>query len=206
VVIDLYSRYVVAWMISRKENSALATQLMHEALARYKIAPDQLALHQDRGSPMTATGYLESLQDRKVICSHSRPRVSNDNAFSESQLKTAKYQPDYPRRFLDGEHARAWCTVYFAWYNTAHHHSGLAGFTPEQVFTGAFRDVAKEKQRALGAVYGRHPEQFVKGRPLVALPPTLVAINPVPLDLLGTIDDRVNFPTLPTLRESAKNC
>ncbi len=206
VVMDLYSRYVVAWMLSRKENSALATQLMQEALARYEIAPNQLTLHQDRGSPMTATGYLESLQDHKVTSSHSRPRVSNDNAFSESQFKTAKYQPDYPRRFIDGEHARAWCSDYFAWYNTAHHHSGLAGFTPEQVFTGAFRDVAKQKQRALDAVYGRHPERFVKGRPLVALPPAVVAINPVPLELVGTIDDRVNFPTLPALRAPTKDC
>ena len=194
-------------MLSRKENSALATQLMQEALVRCKIAPGQLILHQGRGSSTTATGYLDSLQDRKVTCSHSRPRVSNDNAFSESKVKTAKYQPDYPHRFLDGEHARAWCKDYFAWYNTAHHHhSGLAGFTPEQEFTGAFRDVAKEKQRALDVVYGRHPERFVKRRPLVALPPPAVAINPVPLELVGTIDDLVNFPTLPTLRQSAKYC
>jgi putative transposase len=206
VVMDLFSRYVVAWMLSRKENSGLATQLMEEALARYEIAPDQLPLHQDRGSPMTATGYLEALRDRKVTCSHSRPRVSNDNAFSESQFKTAKYQPDYPRRFRNGEHARAWCSDYFAWYNTAHHHSGLGGFTPEQVFTGTFRDVAMEKQRALDAIYGRHPERFVKGRPLVELPPSTVAINPVPLELVGTIDDRVNFPTLPALREPPKDC
>ena len=205
VVMDLYSRYVVAWMLSRKENSGLATQLMEEAMRGYKIAPNQLTLHQDRGSPMTATGFLEALQDRKVTCSHSRPRVSNDNAFSESQFKTAKYQPDYPRRFCDAAHARVWCADYFEWYNQAHHHSGLAGFTPEQVFTGAFQEVAVRKQTALDGMYTQHPERFVRGKPSVKLPPASVAINPVPPELAGTEADRVNFPTLPVLRARTKD-
>lgn len=196
VVMDLFSRYIVAWMLSRKENSGLAKQLMSEAVERYDIAPEQLTLHQDRGSPMTATSFLETLAERKVTASHSRPRVSNDNAFSESQFKTAKYQPDYPGRFRDIAHARAWCTDYFDWYNTQHHHSGLAGFTPEQVFTGSHIDVASNKQSALDAMYEQHPERFVTGRPEVAMPPAVVAINPVPPELLGTEEDRVNFPTL----------
>lgn len=155
---------------------------------------------------MMATGYLEAHQDRKATCSHSRPQVSNANAFSESQFQTEKYQPDYPRRFRNGGHARAWCSDYFAWYNSAHHHSGLGGFTPEQVSTGTFRDVAIEKQRAFDAIYERHSERFVKGRRLIELPPSVVAINPVPLELEGTIEDRVDFPKLPLLREPAKNC
>ncbi len=196
VVMDLFSRYVVAWMLSRKENSGLSKQLMSEAVERYDIAPEQLTLHQDRGSPMTATSFLEILAERKVTASHSRPRVSNDNAFSESQFKTAKYQPDYPGRFTDLAHARAWCTDYFEWYNTHHHHSGLAGFTPEQVFTGRHIDVARNKQAALDEIYRKHPERFVTARPEVAMPPAVVTINPVPPELLGTEEDRVNFPTL----------
>ena len=100
-------------MVSRKENSALATQLMAEATARYLITPDQLTIHQDRGSPMIAHGYLDHMKALDVTCSHSRPRVSHDNAFSESQFKTQKYQPDYPGRFDNVGHARAWCEAHF---------------------------------------------------------------------------------------------
>ena len=107
---------------------------MDEAIARYAIAPGQLTVHQDRGSPMIAHGYLDLMRELDVTCSHSRPRVSNDNAFSESQFKTQKYQPDYPGRFDSAAQARRWCEDYFQWYNVEHHHSGLAGFTPEQVF------------------------------------------------------------------------
>ena len=117
VVLDLFSRFVVAWMVSRKENSALAKQLMDEATARYGIEPGQLTIHQDRGSPMIAHGYLDLMRELDVTCSHSRPRVSNDNAFSESQFKTQKYQPDYPGRFDTMAHARHWCEGYFHWYN-----------------------------------------------------------------------------------------
>lgn len=197
VVLDLFSRFVVAWMVSVKENSALARQLMDEATARYGIARGQLTIHQDRGSPMTAYGYLDLMQTLDVTCSHSRPRVSNDNPFSESQFKTQKYQPDYPGRFDHPAHARHWCEDYFDWYNFQHHHSGLAGYTPEQVFTGRYRDVARDKQRALDTRYAQNPERFVKGRPCVPFPPTAVAINPVGPGVDGAIvDDRVNFPTL----------
>ena len=196
VVLDLYSRFVVAWMVSTKENSALATQLMTETAARYNIEPGQLTLHQDRGSPMIAHGYLEEMMALDITCSHSRPRVSNDNPFSESQFKTQKYQPDYPGRFDDVAHAQRWCGAYFRWYNGDHHHSGLAGFTPEQVFTGRYLEVAAQKQQALDAQYARNPERFVNGRPKVNLPPDHVAINPLHDDDGQLIIDRVNFPTL----------
>lgn len=197
VVLDLFSRFVVAWMVSLKENSALATQLMDEATTRYSILPGQLTLHQDRGSPMIAHGYLDLMRELDVTCSHSRPRVSNDNPYSESQFKTQKYQPDYPGRFTDVAHARRWCEEYFAWYNAEHHHSGLAGFTPEQVFTGCYHEIALQKQRALDERYKRNPERFVHGRPRLPMPPKSVAINPVvPTDGESVVDDRVNFPTL----------
>jgi putative transposase len=196
VVLDLFSRFVVAWMVSKKENSSLARQLMNEAVARYGVAAGQLTLHQDRGSPMTAHGYLEDMKELDVTCSHSRPRVSNDNPFSESQFRTQKYQPDYPGRFISVTHASDWCEDYFQWYNFKHHHSGLSGFTPEQVFTGRHRDIAEQKQQVLDARYQRNPERFVKGRPLVKMPPDYVAINPVSLTPGEATDDRVNFPTL----------
>jgi putative transposase len=197
VVLDLFSRFAVAWMLSRKENSALSKQLMNEAVTRYGIAPGQLTLHQDRGSPMIAHGYLENMMELDVTCSHSRPRVSNDNPFSESQFKTQKYQPDYPGRFDTVAHARRWCEAYFHWYNFEHHHSGLSGFTPEQVFTGHYKAVAEQKQRVLDARYEQNPERFVRGRPTAKLPPDFVAINPICADEEGDAQaDHVNFPTL----------
>ena len=198
VVLDLFSRFVVAWMVSLKENSALSKQLMDEATSRYRIEPGQLTLHQDRGSPMMAHGYLDLMRELDVTCSHSRPRVSNDNPFSESQLKTQKYQPDYPGRFDSVSHARQWCEGYFDWYNVEHHHRGLAGFTPEQVFTGRYREVARQKQRALDQRHAHNPERFVRGKPTVQMPPTTVAINPIVKDLEDecVIAERVNFPTL----------
>ena len=117
VVLDLYSRYVVAWMVAGRENSALAKQLLAEAITRQGIEPGRLRVHQDRGAPMTAHGFLDLLAELGVDSSHSRPRVSNDNAFSEAQFKTLKYQPDFPGRFRDVEHARAWCAKFFDWYD-----------------------------------------------------------------------------------------
>jgi len=198
VVLDLFSRFVLAWMVSRKENSALAQQLMAEATAKYRIDTGQLTIHQDRGAPMTADRYIDLMSEMGVVLSHSRPRVSNDNAFSEAQFKTQKYQPDYPGRFDHGAHARTWCESYFDWYNFDHHHAGLAGYTPEQVFTGRYRDVAQAKQLALDARYAQHPERFVAGPPTVELPPASVAINPVtPEQIAAGATDQVNFPTLP---------
>jgi putative transposase len=196
-VIDLFSRYTVAWMISLKENSALAMQLMDEASARYRIKPGQLTLHQDRGSPMTANGFLGAMSALDITCSHSRPRVSNDNAFSESGFKTLKYQPDYPGKFNGVKQARQWCADYYQWANFHHHHSGLKGYTPEQVFTGNYQSVAKIKQQALDRSYALHPERFVKGPPIVKMPPTEVAINPISAnDIEEGVPDAVNFPTL----------
>lgn len=203
VVMDLFSRFVVAWMVSRKENSALAQLLMTQSMDRYGIAPGQLTVHQDRGAPMTAHAYLDLMGELGATCSHSRPRVSNDNPFSEAQFKTQKQQPDYPGRFEGPGHARAWCTEYFRWYNFDHHHSGLAGFTPEQVFTARFHAVAAAKRAALDAHYARHPERFVAGPPVVALPPTEVTINPVTdEEREAGLGSAVNFPTLPAALEA----
>jgi putative transposase len=180
VVLDLYSRFVVAWMVAARENSALAKQLLAEAIGRHGIEPGRLCVHQDRGAPMTARGFVDLLAELGVDPSHSRPRVSNDNAFSESQFKTLKYQPDFPARFRDAEHARAWCAEFFDWYNHHHQHSGLALFTPADVFYGRVEELIAVRQASLDAAYAAHPQRFVNGRPKVARPPAVVAINPLP--------------------------
>lgn len=179
VVLDLYSRYVVAWMVAARENSALAKQVLAEAISRHGIEAGRLRVHQDRGAPMTAHGFLDLLSELGVAPSHSRPRVSNDNAFSEAQFKTLKYQPDFPGRFRDIEHARAWCAEFFDWYNHHHQHSGLALFTPADVFEGRVHELLAARQAGLDAAYAAHPERFVRGRPKVARPPAVVAINPL---------------------------
>ncbi len=206
VVMDLYSRYIVAWMLSRKENSALSSQLITQAHERYAIEPGALTLHQDRGAPMTAHCYLDLLGELAVTASHSRPRVSNDNAFSEAQFKTMKYQPDYPRRFDNYQHAMLWCEDYVSWYNNDHHHSALGGFTPQQVFTGQHVEIAKVRQATLDEAFAKHPERFSRGRPTVQMPPQEVCINPVPVGAdQETIEKGVNFPTLPRAIEKQLN-
>ena len=180
-----------------------AQQLMNEAISRYGLTG--LTIHQDRGSPMIAQCYLDLMGELGATCSHSRPRVSNDNPFSESQFRTLKYQPDFPGRFESLQQARCWTEDYVRWYNGMHHHSGLAGYTPEQVFTGRYTTLAAIKQQALDTQYEKHPERFVKGRPQVPMPPTVVAINPVqPSDDGEVASTPVNIPTLPYAQQVAR--
>lgn len=207
VVLDLYSRYVVAWMISRKENSALAQVLMETAIERHGLIGHALTIHQDRGSPMIAQSYLELMHELGATCSHSRPRVSNDNPFSESQFKTLKYQPDYPGRFTSVAEANRWCEQYFTWYNQSHCHTGLSGFTPADVYSGEYLELARTRQLALTDMYERHPERFVQKPPKVVALATAVEINPVPPDNADGTPclDQVNVPTLPAFRKLQKN-
>ena len=178
VVLDLFSRYVVAWMVAERENSALAKQLFAEAISRYGIEAGRLIVHQDRGAPMTAHGFTELLGELGVQRSYSRPRVSNDNPFSESQFHTVKYQPDYPGRFLDIRHARRWCEEFFEWYNDHHHHTGLALFTPSDVYFNCVEPIAARREQALAKAYAQYPERFVAGPPRVMRPPARVLLNP----------------------------
>jgi len=179
LVLDLYSRFPVAWMVAQRENSALAKQLFAEAISQYEIPPGTITVHNDRGAPMTATGFIDLLAELRVDRSLSRPRVSNDNPYSESCFKTVKYQPDYPGRFRDVAHARRWFADFFDWYANQHRHSGLALFTPADVFFGRVEDLAGTRQQALDAAYAEHPERWVKGPPTVRRPPAVVAINPL---------------------------
>jgi putative transposase len=178
VVLDLFSRYVVAWMVAAHENSALAKQLFAEAISRYDVAPGDLTVHQDRGAPMKSHGFADLLGELGVERSYSRPRVSNDNPYSESHFHTVKYQPDYPGRFHDLGHARRWCDEFFRWYNTDHHHDGLALYTPEDVFFGRVDAIAARREAALLDAYTRHPERFLRGQPTVPRPPDRVLLNP----------------------------
>lgn len=179
LVLDLFSRFPVAWMIAERENSALSKQLFAEAITRYKLEPGTITVHNDRGAPMTANGFVDLLAQLGVERSLSRPRVSNDNPFSESCFKTVKYQPDYPGRFRDAAHARAWFTEFFDWYANRHRHSGLALFTPADVFFGRVAELAVIRQHALDAAFNAHPQRFVRGRSRVRLPPVKVVLNPI---------------------------
>ncbi len=177
LILDLFSRYPVAWMISRKENAALAQHLFHHALAQHQIEPGRLVVHQDRGAPMIAHSYRDFLDALGVRRSYSRPRVSNDNPFSESCFKTLKYSPGYPGRFRDIDEARAWTAGFIAEYQHRPH-EGLNFHTPADVFHGRTEAVFATQQATLDAHYAAHPERYPNGPPQAKRPPTIVTINP----------------------------
>jgi putative transposase len=178
VIIDLFSRYVVGWLVASKECKHLAALLFAETIARHGVEPG-LDVHSDRGSAMVSNTLAQLLASLGVSMSFSRPRISNDNPFIEAQFKTLKYQPDYPGRFENVPHARSWLEAFFGWHNDEHHHSGLALFTPAEVFHGRVEDVARVRQTALDAAYLVHPERFPNGPPRVRRPPSEVSINPL---------------------------
>jgi putative transposase len=178
VIIDLFSRYVVGWMVAVKECKHLAAQLFADTVARHGIEPG-LTVHADRGSAMKSDTLAQLLATLGVDRSFSRPHVSDDNPFSEAQFKTLKYQPDYPGRFASLLHARGWLETFFGWHNDDHHHSGLALFTPAEVFFGRVPAVHTMRQETLDAAYALHPERFPNGPPTASLPPAEVHINPL---------------------------
>jgi putative transposase len=179
VIIDLFSRFVVGWLLAAKECKHLAATMLGEAIVRHGVKPG-LIVHADRGSAMKSDTVAQLLADLGASRSFSRPRVSDDNAFSEALFKTLKYQPDYPVFFTSEQQARGWAEPFFGWHNDEHHHSGLALFTPADVFHGRVEQVAATRQRALDAAYAAHPERFPNGPPVVRRPPAQVSINPLP--------------------------
>ena len=178
VILDVFSRYVVGWMVAYRELAALANRLIHESCEKQGIVKGQLTLHADRGSSMRSKHVAMLLSDLGVTKTHSRPHVSNDNPFSESQFKTLKYRPDFPKRFGSIEDARAFCRDFFRWYNTEHRHSGIALLTPETVHYGQAIEVTNARQKVLNTAYGRHPERFVRKPPKAPQLPEAVWINP----------------------------
>jgi putative transposase len=178
VILDIFSRYAVGWMVAPRESAALAQCLIRETCRKQRIEPGQLTLHADRGSPMRAKPVAFLLADLGVTKSHSRPYVSDDNPFSESQFKTLKYRPEFPDRFGSIEDARGLCQVFFPWYNTEHHHSGIGLLTPETLHYGRAEEVIQRRQEVLSQAYERNPERFVRARPKPPDKPTAVWINP----------------------------
>jgi putative transposase len=178
VILDVYSRYVVGWMIAERESAELAEAFIAETCAKEGIAPAQLTLHADRGSAMTSKCVAHLLADLGVTKTHSRPQVSNDNPFSEAQFKTVKYHPSCPERFGSVEDARAWARGLFQWYNHDHHHTAIGLLTPATVQHGRAPEVLAARQAVLRAAYQAHPERFVRGEPRPAELPVAVWINP----------------------------
>jgi putative transposase len=177
VILDVFSRYVVGWMVAPHESAPLAEKLIAETCERQGIQPGQLTVHADRGSSMRSKLVAQLLADLGVTKTHSRPHVSNDNPFSEAGFKTLKYRPDFPERFGCIEDARAYCVDFFAWYNGEHYHSGLGLQTPDDVHHGRAQRVIDERAAVLAAAHAAHPERFVRGVPTPPALPTEVWIN-----------------------------
>ncbi len=177
VLLDLFSRYAVGWMVADRENSALAQRLIEETCLKHGVKPDVLTLHSDRGAPMTSQGTAQLLARLGVNRSLGRPRVSDDNPYSEAHFKTLKYHPDFPSRFNCQDAATDYCRSFFPWYNTQHRHAGIAMLTPETVHYGRVQAVIEQRQRTLSAAWKSSPERFVGGQPMHTPLPQAVWIN-----------------------------
>jgi putative transposase len=178
VVLDIFSRKVVGWLVAEQETAELAEQFLADACLREGIAPKQLTVHADRGPAMTSQTVADTLDELEVARSHSRPSVSNDNPFSEAHFKTLKYGAAYPDRFTSLQEADVWVEQFVDWYNEEHHHSGIGFLTPNQHHRGEGMAITAQRQAALDAAYAAHPERFVRGRPQAPLIPTAAWINP----------------------------
>ena len=178
VILDVFSRYAVGWMVAHQETAALAARLIDDTCRKQAIPQGGLTLHADRGTPMKSKCVAMLLSDLGVTKTHGRPHVSNDNPFSESQFKTLKYRPEFPKRFGSIQDARAFCREFFQWYNNEHHHSGIAFLTPAEVHHGLAVQVIADRQIVLNQAFRRHPERFVRKPPTVSQLPEAVWINP----------------------------
>ena len=178
VILDIFSRYVVGWMVAHQEQAALAERVIADTLAKQEIAAGQLTIHADRGTSMISKPVAFLLADLGVTKTHSRPHVANDNPYSEAQFKTLKYRPDFPDRFTGIEEARTFCQDFFPWYNTAHRHAGIGLMTPEAVHYGDAPAVRAARAAVLRAAYAAHPERFVNHVPIPPALPTAAWINP----------------------------
>lgn len=178
VILDVFSRYVPGWMVAARESAVLAEQLIAETVEKEGIEPGQLVIHADRGSSMRSKPVALLLADLGVERTHSRPHVSNDNPFSESQFRTLKYRPAFPARFGSLEDARSFCSEFFTWYNGEHRHSGIGLLTPAVVHAGLAAEATAARAVTLTRAYEAHPERFVRHPPRPPQVPTAVWINP----------------------------
>ena len=178
VILDIFSRYVVGWLIAERENSDLAQQLIADSVGRHNVERGMLTLHADRGTSMRSKPVAALLVDLDVAKSHSRPYVSDDNPFSEAQFKTLKYRPDFPARFGCLADARAFCQQFFAWYNDQHQHSGIGYMTPHSIHYGTAPAIHATRQATLDQAFAAHPNRFKGKKPQPHHLPTEVWINP----------------------------
>jgi putative transposase len=178
VVLDIFSRYVVGWMLAEHENAVHAERLLGETIERQGVKPHQLVIHADRGQPMRSKRVSQLLADLDVTRSHSRPHVSDDNPFSESQFKTLKYHPQFPDHFGGHEDGLGFCREFFRWYNDEHHHSALAYLTPRQVHHGETDQALRRRHEIMLAAYAKNPRRFIGGPPTLATLAPAVYINP----------------------------
>ena len=178
VILDIFSRHVVGWLLAEREGADLAEQLIAHTVARHDVQAGMLTLHADRGAAMRSKPVAALLVDLDITKSHSRPHVSDDNPYSESQFKTMKYRPDFPERFGCIEDARLHCQDFFAWYNNEHRHSGIGYMTPQAVHFGHAQALREVRQLALDAAFLATPNRFKGRRPTPCDLPTAVWINP----------------------------
>ena len=180
VILDVFSRYVTGWMVAMRESAELAKRLIEESCLKQQIQRGQLTLHADRGTSMSSKPVAFLLADLGVTKTHSRPHVSDDNPYSESQFRTLKYRPEFPDRFGCIQDSRAFCQGFFRWYNEEHRHSGLALLTPAMVHYGQTARILEQRQTVLDMAYRAHPERFVRQAPKPLSVPTEVWINKPP--------------------------
>ena len=186
VILDIFSRYVVGWMLAHNESAELAKRLIRESLDKEGIVDGgELTIHSDRGPSMTSKTLGQFLADLSITRSLSRPYTSNDNPFSEAYFRTVKYRPEFPDCFGSYEHGLSFLRTLFPWYNEEHRHSGIGFFTPGQVHRGEVELVTEKRGRALDAAFLAHPERFKGRRPIPPGPPTEVWINPPSLNRNG---------------------
>ena len=177
VILDVFSRYVVGWMVALRESATLATKLIEETCEKQNVPPGQLTIHADRGSSMRSKQVAFLLADLSITKTHSRPYTSNDNPYSESHFRTLKYRPEFPDRFGSLADSRLFCSTFFPWYNDHHRHSGIALFTPASVHYGQAQSARHKRQLVLDLAYSAHPERFVRGHPSPSPLPKEVWIN-----------------------------
>jgi putative transposase len=177
VIIDIFSRYVVGWIVAPAETGELAEAFIADTLQRHDIEADQLTLHADRGTSMTSKPVAQLLVDLGVARSHSRPHVSNDNPYSEANFKTLKYCPAFPGRFGSIEDARSFCATFFDHYNHVHRHAGIGLHTPASVHYGTASEIRAQRADTLDAAYAANPARFGHRRPSPPKLPTIAWIN-----------------------------
>ena len=178
VVMDIFSRFVVGWLLADKESSALAKQVLGESYHKQKIKPHQLTVHADRGTSMKSKCTAQFLADLGITKTHSRPKVSNDNCYSEAQFKTLKYRPEFPKRFGCILDARGISRDLFDWYNNHHKHSGIAYLTPADVHYGRAEEILKIRQETLEIAFLKNPKRFKGKMPIIRKLQKEVWINP----------------------------